>query len=72
MFYIYKTIRKNVNIIFLNPDYSLCGESTYDLRGRMVGGNKADRGRWPWQIGIHTLGDDGICFVIDVSYIGYS
>ena len=43
----------------LIPDYSPCGESDHDSRGRMVGGKRASRGRWPWQVGLHRVNTDG-------------
>ncbi|XP_031574709.1 complement C2-like isoform X2 [Actinia tenebrosa] len=51
-----KAIDKFVKIV---PDYTICGESDYDPRGRIVGGNQAHRKRWPWQIGLHRLDIDG-------------
>ncbi|XP_031566000.1 uncharacterized protein LOC116301129 isoform X2 [Actinia tenebrosa] len=37
-------------------DYAACGVSPYNQRGRIVGGNRAGRGTWPWQVGIYEDG----------------
>lgn len=43
-------------IIYLS-DYSICGASQTNLRARIVGGNRAGRGTWPWQAGIYKQVD---------------
>ncbi|KXJ16643.1 Complement C2 [Exaiptasia diaphana] len=47
-----KMVRQAVDI---KIDYTPCGVSPTSFRARMVGGNKAGRGTWPWQVGIHNL-----------------
>lgn len=47
-----RAINKAVNT---HVDYSLCGGSTFDPRGRIVGGKTSKRGRWPWQVAIYIV-----------------
>ncbi|KXJ21798.1 Transmembrane protease serine 6 [Exaiptasia diaphana] len=47
---------------FIQP--SSCGVSPTSFRARMVGGNKAGRGTWPWQVGIHKIDWKGSLYLI--------
>ncbi|XP_020893152.1 putative serine protease 46, partial [Exaiptasia diaphana] len=51
-----KMVRHAVDI---KIDYTPCGVSPTSFRARMVGGNNAGRGTWPWQVGIHKIDKDG-------------
>ncbi|XP_006873132.1 PREDICTED: suppressor of tumorigenicity 14 protein [Chrysochloris asiatica] len=38
-----------------------CGQRSFSRQSRVVGGQDADEGEWPWQVSLHALGQGHVC-----------
>ncbi|XP_045151121.1 suppressor of tumorigenicity 14 protein [Echinops telfairi] len=38
-----------------------CGQRSFSRQSRVVGGENADEGEWPWQVSLHALGQGHVC-----------
>ncbi|KAM9219673.1 suppressor of tumorigenicity 14 protein [Dugong dugon] len=38
-----------------------CGQRSFSKQSRVVGGQNADEGEWPWQVSLHALGQGHVC-----------
>jgi len=57
----YRNLQEAVRrVVQIYIDYSPCGVSPVEFRGRMVGGKNSKRGWWPWQIGLYKNNDEGV------------